>query len=168
MVISRQFGKLFPAPVLSLILLVIWALLFNSLDAGVLVLGAVFALLVPILLQPAKTDHPTIKKPFKAFLYVLQLFYDIVIANFKISVVIIGYRHRIKPALIEFPLTLKDELPVTILASTISLTPGTISAEITRGRKALLIHSLNVKDPEAMIKEIRERYEVKLQEIFGC
>jgi multicomponent K+:H+ antiporter subunit E len=70
-------------------------------------------------------------------------------------------------------------MPITILASTVSLTPGTVSAEVypipeslAEGeeptQRYLLIHVLDLKDEEALIKNIKQRYEAPLKEIFQC
>ena len=55
---------------------------------------------------------------------------------------------------------------ITALASLITLTPGTVSAELSDDRRYLLIHALDLQDPEALIDEIKSRYEAPLKEIF--
>jgi multicomponent K+:H+ antiporter subunit E len=55
---------------------------------------------------------------------------------------------------------------ITALASLITVTPGTISAELSEDRRHILIHVLNLRDPQAIIDEIKERYERPLREIF--
>ena len=161
-------NKLLPAPMLSLFLLVIWLLLFNSISAGVVLLGLIFALLIPLLFKPAWPSFVRVKKPHLAVIYFFILLYDIIIANFKVAALIVGKRRSITPAFFVFPLDMKEELPVTILASTITLTPGTVSCEITRGRKGILIHAFSEEDPNEVIKIIRHRYERRLKEIFQC
>lgn len=161
-------NKLMPAPLLSAFLLLIWLLLFNSLSAGVVLLGVVFSLLIPILLRPAWPHFAEVKKPHLAVIYFFILLFDIVVANFKVAVLILGSRKSINPAFFVYPLDMKEELPVTILASTITLTPGTVSCEITRGRKGILIHAFSEDDPEQVINTIRHRYERRLKEIFEC
>lgn len=161
-------SKVIPAPLLSLFLLLIWLLLFNSLSAGVLLLGVIFAVAIPVIFRPAWPRFARVKKPHLAVVYFFLLLLDIIIANFKVAALIIGSRKSIKPALIVFPLDMKEELPVTILASTITLTPGTVSCEITRGRKGILIHAFSEEDPQQLIETIRTRYERRLKEIFEC
>lgn len=161
-------NKILPAPYLSVFLLLIWILLFNSVSAGVLLLGVIFSLLIPILLRPAWPNFIRVKKPHLAVVYCFILLYDIIVANFKVAALIIARPRTIKPALLVFPLDMKEELPVTILASTITLTPGTVSCEITRGRKGILIHAFSEEDPEQVIETIRNRYERRLKEIFEC
>ena len=160
--------KLFPTPLLSLFLLVVWVLLFNSIESGVLVLGALFAWFIPFIFRSAWPGFISIKRPDLAIVYFFILLNDIVVANFKVAAMIIGQPRSMRPALFVFPLNMSEELPVTILASTITLTPGTVSCEITRGRKGILIHSFSEENPEELIKTIRNRYERRLKEIFQC
>lgn len=161
-------SKIFPAPYLSGFLLLIWVLLFNSVSAGVLLLGVIFAIAIPLLFKSAWPNFARVKKPHLAISYCCILLIDIVVANFKVAALILGSRRSIKPAFLVFPLDMKEELPVTILASTITLTPGTVSCEITRGRKGILIHAFSEDDPEEVIRTIRHRYERRLKEIFEC
>lgn len=163
-----MFKKLFPSPWLALILFVVWLLLQNKLSAGVVVLGIILASLISGFCHRGLDHGRRVHRPLQALQYFFMLLYDILVANVKIAILILSYKRRLKPALIEFPLDLEGALPITILASTISLTPGTISAEINKERNRLLIHALNVEDPDAMILEIKERYERRLKEIFAC
>lgn len=160
--------RILPTPLLSAFLLVVWALLFNSLEPGVLILGAVIAWFIPFLFRTAWPNFVSIKRPGLAIVYFFILLHDIVVANFKVAVLILRRPRSIKPALFVFPLDMTQELPVTILASTITLTPGTVSCEITRGRKGILIHSFSEENPDAVIEVIRNRYERRLKEIFQC
>ncbi|NIW85062.1 MAG: cation:proton antiporter, partial [Gammaproteobacteria bacterium] len=57
------------------------------------------------------------------------------------------------------------DFALTALASTISLTPGTVSAEIAPDREHILIHALDVDDEEALVRTIKERYEAPIREI---
>lgn len=161
-------SKFIPAPWLSLFLLVFWLLLQNSITPGLIVLGAVFALLIPLYTNRARDFRLTLHRPLKALQYILLLIIDIILSNFNIAAIILLPQRKVKPALIEYPLDITGEIPTTILASTISLTPGTITAEVSRDGRTLLIHGLNVQDPEAMIEQIKNRYERRLKEIFQC
>ncbi|RUO62848.1 multisubunit potassium/proton antiporter, PhaE subunit [Pseudidiomarina planktonica] len=160
--------KLLPAPWLALALLIVWLLLQNSITMGLVVLGSILSLAIAWYTSRAREEEVHLHKPFRAIQYFFLLLVDIVVANFKIAGLIIGYKRRLSPALVEFPLELTGQVPITILAGTISLTPGTISSEISRDRKYLLIHALNVDDTDAMIHDIKHRYERRLKEIFGC
>ncbi|MFA7300589.1 MAG: Na+/H+ antiporter subunit E, partial [Sideroxydans sp.] len=66
------------------------------------------------------------------------------------------------------PLDLRDPFAATVLGSIVSLTPGTVSIDVDRERWVLHLHALNAPDPEALIREIKQRYEAPIKEIFTC
>jgi len=71
-----------------------------------------------------------------------------------------------KPILVSYPLELTHPLAISILASTISLTPGTVSADVSDDRTLLLIHALDAESDDEVINAIRTRYEARLKEMF--
>lgn len=155
-----------PMPVLSLLLLTVWLLLQHSVALGQWLLGGFLAILIPIVCQPFWERQPTIKRPLKLVVYLLRVLKDIVVANLQVSKLILDPRGRMRPAFIEYPLQLKDNFPITILASTITMTPGTVSAHLRLDGRTLLVHALDVADIDALIDEIHQRYERPLMEIF--
>ena len=70
------------------------------------------------------------------------------------------------PAFVKVPLDVQGDFTVTALASIVSLTPGTVSADVSDERDYLLVHVLNVDDEAALIAEIKTRYEAPLKEIL--
>jgi multicomponent K+:H+ antiporter subunit E len=74
---------------------------------------------------------------------------------------------RLRPGFARVPLTVRSDVGITALASTISLTPGTLSVELSDDRGELLVHYLDEADPEGLVATIKSRYERPLLEIFG-
>ncbi|CAD5263670.1 MULTISPECIES: Na+/H+ antiporter subunit E [Halomonadaceae] len=157
-----------PTPVLSILLLVVWLLLVRSYAFGQFVLGGSLAILIPLLTHRFWDARPRISKPLALLRFVLRVLGDIVVANFEVAYLIANPWRRMKPHFIEYPLMLEDRFTITLLASTISLTPGTVSANLRLDGKSLLIHALDVDNEEALINQIRERYERPLKEIYEC
>lgn len=164
----RGLRRWLPMPMQSLILFVVWLLLNNSLAPGHLLLAALLALLIPALVAPLQQPEPVVKNHWLACTYALKVLYDIIVANFQVAVRVLGPRSRLKPGWIALPLEIEGTLPITLLASTISLTPGTVSADLSDDRKWLYVHVLDLSDEQALIAEIKQRYEQPLKEIFGC
>jgi multicomponent K+:H+ antiporter subunit E len=82
---------------------------------------------------------------------------------------VIGPMNKIKPGFIAVPIDLTGTLPVTVLASTVTMTPGTVSADISKDEKWLYVHVLNLpNDEQEVIDLIKQRYESRVKEIFGC
>lgn len=157
-----------PQPLLSLTLLLVWLLLVNDMSVGHWLLGALLGWLIPLLTQVFWINPPRVYKPLKLCLFFLRVLGDIVIANLQVAKLILGPSARLRPAFVEIPMLLEDELALTMLASIISLTPGTVSADLSDDRKILLVHSLDVDDEAALVEQIKHRYEAPLLEVFAC
>ena len=160
--------KLFPMPFHSLLLFVVWLLLNNSVNAGHLVLAAFFAVTIPLLVNGMRDEHPKILKPWLAIRYVLMVLKDILTANVEVALLIIGPIKKLKPGFVAIPINIDSDLGITILASTVSLTPGTVSAEVSKDKAWLYVHSLHLDDEAELIKSVKQRYEKPIKEIFGC
>lgn len=157
-----------PQPLLSLFLWLFWLLLVNSVAPGQLLLGAVLAVTLPLVTSRFWPESPHINKPWKLLRYLGLLGWDIVVANLAVARLILNPRRKLRPAFIRLPLDLENELAITVLTSTISLTPGTVSSDLSPDRKTLLIHALDVESEAEIIAHIKQRYEKPLKEIFGC
>lgn len=161
-------ARYLPTPTLSLVLLVVWLLLVRSVAPGQLLLGAILALGIPLLTQRFWEPLPRIKHPLKLLRFVLTVLWDILYANLEVSLLILLPRREPRPGFVEYPLAVTDRLAVTLLANTITMTPGTVSANIRLDGASLLIHVLDLDDEQALIREIHERYEKPIKEIFEC
>ncbi|PYF81133.1 multisubunit potassium/proton antiporter PhaE subunit [Marinomonas alcarazii] len=160
--------KLFPMPFHSLLLFVVWLLLNNSVSAGHMVLAAFFAITIPLLVNGMRDEHPKILKPWLAIRYVLMVLKDILTANVEVALLIIGPIKKLKPGFVAVPINISSDLGITVLASTVSLTPGTVSAEVSKDKAWLYIHALHLDNEAELIESIKQRYEKPIKEIFGC
>ena len=157
-----------PHPWLSLFMLLIWLLLVNDLSFASLLGGVLLGWLIPLATHRFWPDPPRLSHPLTLLRFALRVLGDIVQANFQMARLILGRSADLQPAFIEYPLDVRHDFTIGLLASTISLTPGTVSADIDRERHLLLIHAFNVVDEQALIETIKTRYERPLQEVFEC
>ncbi len=160
--------RLLPQPFVSLAVLALWMALAPSPSAGNLILGAAVALAIPWLTHPFWPDRPRVARPLAATLLFIRVLGDIVTANIEVARLVLGPLDRLNPHFIDIPLDIDDPFVATILASIITLTPGTLSVDIDRESRRLLVHALNVTDQAALIDDIKQRYEAPLKEIFRC
>ncbi len=159
---------LLPHPALSTMLLIVWLLMANSITVGGIVLGAIFALVLPKFTQPFWPDRPRMRfgRAFLAFLAIVL--FDIVVANFQIAWLILFRRNRdLRARWLVVPIDLATPEAITLLAGTISLTPGTVSSDVSADGRFLLVHALDVGDEAAEIARIKARYEARLQRVFA-
>lgn len=157
-----------PHPIQSGFLCVVWLLLTNSLSPGHVFLGVLLGWALPFLTHLIWPDPPGIHKPGTLLRFLAVVHWDIITANIQVAALILGPARRLQPAFFELPIDLDNDFAIAILASTISLTPGTVSADISADRRCLLVHALDVRDTDALIRHIKTRYEAPLKEVFGC
>lgn len=155
--------RLLPFPILSGVLLLAW-LLLNGASAGHLLLGAAVAIALPLLLARTTFETVRIRRPLVLARLGLVVLADIVLANIEVARRILGPEARIRPRFFWVPLDLERAPAISALAGIITMTPGTLSTEVTADRKYLLVHGFNVDDPEATIAQIKARYEAPLKE----
>jgi multicomponent K+:H+ antiporter subunit E len=159
---------LLPHPWLSLVLWVVWLALNNTVAPAHLVLGAVLALAIPrAATHMADGAWPSLHSPGTAMRLALTVLRDIVVSNIEVARRVLGPVGAIRPGFVEVPLDLTNDWAITTLAGIITMTPGTLTADVAVDRSHLLVHALHVDDAEALVASIKARYETPLKEIFG-
>lgn len=159
--------RLFPHPYLSLTLVTVWVFLVGSLSPGSLILALAFATLIPVATSRWWPDRPRIKRPFAFLAYGLLVLWDVIIANFQVARIILFLpRDKIRSAWITVPVDLTSPEAISLLAGTITMTPGTLTADFSADGRALLIHALHAPDPDSVRKTIKSRYETRLKRIM--
>jgi multicomponent K+:H+ antiporter subunit E len=159
--------RLFPHPLLSVLLFFTWMMLVNQFKIGSLVLALILAIIIPLMTGAYWPNRASIKQvpPFAA--YVLLVCWDIVVANFQVARIVLFMRNEdIRSAWIAVPIDLRSPEAITLLAGTITMTPGTVTADMSSCGRVLLIHSLHAPDPDSIISDIKTRYEARLKRIF--
>ena len=160
--------RLLPRPFLSLIILGLWLVLAPTMSVGNLLLAAFFAVLTPILTASFWPEPVAIRRPLTGLRLFGIFMHDVLIANWIVARLVVGPIERLRPSFVEVPLDMQDSFVATILGSIVSLTPGTVSVDVDRERWVLLVHALDVDDPDELIRTIKRRYEAPLKETFGC
>ena len=153
--------------VVSLTLL--WLLLQGSLAPAQLLLGVILALAVTRAVSPFWAGRLRVRRPLLLVIFLWRVAVDILIANLRIAALILTPSRHPQPAFVELPLTLTQPFALYLLASTISLSPGSLSADLSADRRVLLLHLLDAPDPADAATEcakIKDRYERLLLEVF--
>jgi multicomponent K+:H+ antiporter subunit E len=164
--------KLLPRPWTALWLWLTWLLLNQSLAPGQLLLGG--ALAIALARWASNSSQITLRSDraplghritlaARLFASVVS---DIVSSNRQVAGLILGRPDRVKPGFVWVRLDLQQPGPITLLCAIVTMTPGTVSAELSDDRKWLLVHGLDVDDPQALATLIKTRYETPVREIF--
>ena len=159
--------RLFPHPYLSLTLIALWFLLVNQLKIGSLVMAIILGTVIPLVTAAWWPNRPRVRHPFRLAAYVILVLWDVIVANFQVArIVLFMPRDRIRSNWVTIPRDLTSPEAISLLAGTITMTPGTVTSDISACGRALLVHSLHAPDPGAVRDEIKSRYEARLKRIF--
>jgi multicomponent K+:H+ antiporter subunit E len=158
--------RLLPHPLLTPILAAVWLLLNNSLAPGHVLLGLLLGWAIPWFTLRFWPERVCLRRPLTLLRFVAVVLYDIVVANLAVARRILGSPDRLRPAFVAVPLALESDLAISLLANTICLTPGTVSARLSPDRRSLLVHGLHVPDATELVATIKARYEAPLKEVF--
>jgi multicomponent Na+:H+ antiporter subunit E len=96
----------------------------------------------------------------------LLFIYELVLSAWRVAVIVLSPRMDLKPGIIAYPLKVDRDFEITILANLITLTPGTLSVDVSDDRRILYVHAIDASDPDATKRDIAEGFERKIMEAF--
>ena len=156
----------FGHPVLSLLLGLSWLALSRSVEPVHLLSALLIGLIVPRLLGSFLAGGNPVHWPTVVRLTLVVL-KDIVLSNITVARLVLGRMDTPQPAWLEVPLACEHPRVNALFASIITTTPGTVSAVVDEQRHCIWVHALNCDDAQAMIDDMKTRYEAPLMRIFG-
>ncbi len=151
---------------INLVFTVIWGAISASFSPANLILGfAVGALSLWLIrreLQPVA--YPV--RPLKLSLLTALFFKELAISATKVALMVIQPKMKLKPGIFAYPLTVKSDFEIALLANLITLTPGTLSVDVSDDRRTLYVHALDCADPGGLRRDIANGFERRIKEAF--
>ncbi|HKL68665.1 Na+/H+ antiporter subunit E [Salibaculum sp.] len=144
----------------NLLLAVLWSAFFGNFGLLVLGSGFVLAYLVMWLLQPLTGGpSPYFARVFYWIKLAILFLYELVVSSLQVLWDIVTPGYNARPAIIEVPLDVKSDAGILLVTNLISLTPGTLSLDVSEDRKTLSIHAMFADDPAAVCQTIKSGME---------
>lgn len=159
----------------NLLLAFVWAFLWGGVTLSRLVAGFVlgFALLAAAERVAARRNGEGanrspgyVSRTTALFRLALWFGGEMMRANLRVAYDVVTRAHTSTPAVVAVPLRAKTDLEITLLANLISLTPGTLSLDVSPDRRTLYVHAMFAAEPEVLRQEIREGLERRLLEVM--
>lgn len=152
-------------PILTLLLGASWLLLQHSVELVHLISALLIGVFIPRILHSALPKSGSISySPVPQLVW--RVLWDIVISNITVARLVLGPLSKMRPAWVTVPLALTHPTAISLLATIITTTPGTVSCTIHEERGEILVHALDCTDPAQMAADIKNRYEELLLAIF--
>lgn len=154
-------------PVLSMTLGVAWLLLQQSVAPAQLITATVLGVLIPRLLHRFLGEPIRVRAWAAVVRLMWRVLWDIVVANFTVARIVLTPSARPQPAWVTVPLDVQHPTAISLFATIITMTPGTVSCVVDETRRFVLVHALDCSDVAAAADDMKARYEAPLKEIFG-
>lgn len=159
---------LLPNPKLISVLALVWVLLVNDFSWGAVVFGLLLGIAITRITSPYRPQRVNVRNPLAILEYFVIVLWDIVISNVQVAYLVLFRRgDTLKSQFITVPLAVESPEAIVTLAGTITMTPGTLSADLSADGRSLLVHCLETSDPAGTIANIKSRYERRLMRIFA-
>ncbi|OCJ11762.1 Na+/H+ antiporter subunit E [Rhizobium sp. AC27/96] len=152
--------------VFNLLLAIVWVAITGSTSFVNLLFGFVLAAIALAI----------VRSSYGGVLYlgrvrrILALFFlflgELAKSAWAVAVAVMSPKMDVKPGIFAFPLTVDRDFEITLLANLITLTPGTLSVDVSDDRKTLYVHALDCSDPEAIRRSIADGFERRILEAF--
>ncbi|WP_105381869.1 Na+/H+ antiporter subunit E [Neorhizobium alkalisoli] len=152
--------------ILSLVFAVIWVAVTGSATLHNLIFGFALSTLSLWIVREQMSARGYWQRMGR-FLSLLALFFkELALSAWKVAVLVMNPRMELKPGIFAYPLTVDRDFEITLLANLITLTPGTLSVDVSQDRRTLFVHAIDCSDAEAVKRDIATGFERKIMEAF--
>jgi multicomponent Na+:H+ antiporter subunit E len=151
----------------NILLALVWAALTGSFTIANIVfgllLGSLALYLVREQLEPRRGRRRAGRMLSLAVLFIKEL----ILSGWRVARLVTSPRMDLQPGIFAYPLKVSSDFEITLLANLITLTPGTLSVEVSDDRRTLFVHAIDCSDVEKTVREIRDGFERKIEEAFN-
>jgi multicomponent Na+:H+ antiporter subunit E len=151
---------------MNLLLALVWLALTGEITPGNFVLGFAAGYAALRVSRGALPESGYFGKVGQLVRFSLFFLWELVKANLRVAYDVLTPRHHMKPAVVAIPLDLETDEEITLLATLITLTPGTLGLDVSRDRRTLYIHAMYVDDVEKTRAEIKAGFERRVMELL--
>ena len=150
----------------NIILALTWAALSGDFSLRGVAAGLVIAFVVLRLIRRDEEAADYFRRAGRIALFVPRFLWELLVANARMARDVVLPRDRLHPAVIAVPLEARSDVEVTWLANLITLTPGTLTLDVSPDRRTLYIHAMDGRDPAAVARDIRDGLERRVLEVL--
>ncbi|MFC7320959.1 Na+/H+ antiporter subunit E [Halobacillus campisalis] len=151
--------------VLNIIIAVMWMFLSETYNFTTFFVGYLIGILMLVVLQRFIPDTFYMQRVFSVIKLILLFVRELLLSNIDIVKLVYKPKLDMKPGIFELPIDLKSNWEITLLANLISLTPGTLSLDVSEDYSKIYVHAMDIRDVEASVTEIKETFEKAIMEV---
>lgn len=150
----------------NILLALAWMALTGSFDAGGFFTGFLFGFLVIWIGRRDRHTTAYHRRLLALAGFIPFFIKEMVVANLRVAYDVLTPQDHMQPGIVAVPLDLDTDLQITLLATCVTLTPGTLSLHVSDDRRILYVHAMYIDDPEQLVQEIKQGFERRIREII--
>lgn len=151
---------------LNLILTIVWVFLTGSLAVVNFTFGFILSFFVLWIISRKQENRKYFVIAPRIISFFFYFLYELFKANIQVAADVVTPKFYMTPGIVAFPLDAKSDLEITLLANVISLTPGTLSLDVSKDKSILYIHAMYVGDKDEFIAGIKNGFEKRILAIL--
>lgn len=144
----------------------VWLAVSGSFTVPNLLLGIAAGALSLLLIRGHIQPDGRRLRPLKILSLLALFIKELALSAWKVAVLVARPKMTLKPGIFAFPLTVDRDFEITLLANLITLTPGTLSVDVSADRTVLYVHAIDCSDPAGARRDIANGFERKILEAF--
>ena len=146
--------------VLNMALAAVWAAFNGTFTLGSLSVGYVLGFCTLWMLQPLMGgDSPYFRRAYTWTRLLVMFHYELIVSSIAVVWDVITPTQKSRPGIIEVPLDVETDAGIFLVTNLISLTPGTLSLDVSDDRKTLYVHAMFADDPDEIRRQLKSGME---------
>jgi multicomponent Na+:H+ antiporter subunit E len=150
----------------NLVLAFVWAAALGSLSLAHWVSGFVVGAAILALLPRPLGGRSYSRRLVRGVGLILFFVGQLVVSSLRVAADVLTPRHRARPGVVGVPLDARSDAEISLLANLISLTPGSLSLDVSPDRRTLYVHVMFIDDVERVRREIKDGFERRVLELL--
>lgn len=149
----------------NMLLALAWAFAVGDLSASSLAAGFLLGWAALWLGGGLLGSRPYTRRLVKIVEFAAFFARELLVANLRVARDVLTPKHYMRPAILAVPLDAQTDVEIVLLANLISLTPGTLSLDVSPDRRILFVHSMYTEDPETVKRQLKQGFERRVLEL---
>jgi multicomponent Na+:H+ antiporter subunit E len=152
---------------LNVLLAISWAALNGQLTLENIGGGFVLGYFLMVISRRALGSTPYVTKVPQVIGFLVYFVWQLILSNLRVAYEVLTPNFQARPAIVAVPLDLHSDLEITLLANLITLTPGTLSLDVSSDKRVLYVHSMFITDMDDFRAEIKNGFEKQVKDLFA-
>ncbi len=150
----------------NLLLALVWAAMTGNFELANIGLGFVLGYVAMYLGQRVWGRSAYFGRVARVASFVVFYVAEILKANLRVAADVVTPRHRSRPGVVAVPLDARTDAEITVLANLLTMTPGSLSIDVSEDRRVLYVHAMFIEDADSFRRHVKQDFERRVLEMM--